>query len=145
MRIINSLKPGVRAGAVLGTILATLPVRVFAQSRASTLVDQCTADKDATFLGLPAWYKYIVGPDKCVDVNDPKKLWLIGLAVLEILMRIAVYIALVMVVWGAWKIMSSQGEPDKISAGRKTIQNGLIGLAITIVATVVINYAGNQF
>jgi Type IV secretion system pilin len=56
-----------------------------------------------------------------------------------------VYIALVMVVWGAWKIMSSQGEPEKISAGRKTIQNGLIGLAVTIVATVVINYAGGQF
>jgi Type IV secretion system pilin len=128
-----------------GLTIVGSSVRTLAATTAATAAEVCSADRDASFLGLPAWYKYVVGPDKCVDVDDPKKLWLIGLAVLEILMRVAVYIALVMVVWGAWKIMSSQGEPEKISAGRKTIQNGLIGLAVTIVATVVINYAGGQF
>jgi hypothetical protein len=108
-----------------------------------------------SFLGLPTWYKYLeVGEyegDPCAikGPNDGKggldfeqALPLIVLAVIEILLRIAGMVAVGFVIFGGFKYITAQAEPDKLAQAQSTIINALIGLAIAVMAVTVVNFLG---
>lgn len=115
-----------------------------------------------SFLGLTTWYAYLPG---VVDPNDPDggcvpqicntdasgackhddsksliKIWLIGLAVVEMLLRLGGVFAVFMVVVGGFRYITSQGNPDSTKAARGTIVNAFVGMVITIVAAVGVNF-----
>lgn len=114
-------------------------------------------------LGIPVWYKYLDGDRDTVlfsngdeRVNqtsecnptlrgsdgkiDPNAFLAIGLVFLEAGLVLAGIIAVGMVVWGSFKFILSQGEPDKAAGARKTVINAAIGLVIVIVAARVISF-----
>lgn len=97
-------------------------------------------------LNFPHWYEYLGGqydggnPPKCVPVvtgiND---VWLIVAAIIEILLRIAAIAAVIMIIYGGVEYITSQGG-DSASKARSTIIDALIGLAIAVMASVIIAY-----
>lgn len=112
------------------------------------------------FLGLPTWYKYLElgakGNDTCAIIGPAEKnlkgeesfslqkgLPRIGMAVAEILLRVAGMVAVAYVILGGFKYMTSQGEPDGLKAAQGTIINALIGLAISVMSTVIVTVIGN--
>lgn len=109
-------------------------------------------------LGLPTWYKYLPGEEvggKCNpqlnieadDNSDGRRFNAalpIGLAILEIFIRLAGLVAVVMVILGAFRFITSQGNADNATAARKTVINALIGLVVVILATTVVNFIGNS-
>jgi ABC-type branched-subunit amino acid transport system permease subunit len=102
-----------------------------------------------TFFGLPTWYKYLpYGPDsvtnRCeVNVANIGQYWLIGLAILDMLVRVAGMVAIGYVVYGGFVYITSRGEADKIAAGRQTILNALVGVVIAVTAAAVIGFIGH--
>ncbi len=101
------------------------------------------------FFGFPTWYKYLEGENtgmncvpKLTGLND---IWLIVLAIIEILIRIAAVAAIVYVLYGGVKFITARGNPDKIAGARTTVIDALIGLLIAVAAIAVINYVGRQF
>lgn len=136
-----------------GVIL--LPVSVSA-----AVAPEC--DNSLGFLGFPTWYKYLdVTHDSgnCTVVlpkKDPvptgeanqtdiaASVSRILLAVFEIILRIAGILAVIFVVWGGIQYQLSQGEPDRLSKARSVIINALIGLAITVSATAIVNLVGRN-
>lgn len=126
----------------------------------ATVTPEC--DKSVSFLGLPTWYAYLdIGPettlggtviDKCAitgpltsdgHLNWSKAIPLIGLAVLEIMLRIAGLAGFVFVIYGGFKYITSQGEPEKTKTSRQTITNSLIGIVISIVAAAAVSFIAN--
>jgi hypothetical protein len=113
----------------------------------------------STFLGLPAWYKYldvgeqdgdpcaIIGPTKdgTQDFDMLAALPLIGLAIVEILTRIAAIISVGFVMYGGFRYITSQGEPENTKSARQTIINSLIGLVISLIATGLVAFIADQF
>lgn len=118
----------------------------------------------SSVLGLPTWYKYLPGKINpkggcdpqlnCDPANandacnvqsgvDASKLTLIGLAIIEMLLRLAGLITVGVIVAGGIKYITSQGQPDATKSARQTIINGLIGMTITIIATISINFGAN--
>lgn len=108
-----------------------------------------------TFFGLPVWYKYLEvktevlkssGKTYCRVVigRDPQKLLLIGLGIIDILLRLIAMVAIGFVVYGGVKYIISRGEPDKINNARSTIINALIGLAIAAVSAGVVSFVGRS-
>lgn len=110
------------------------------------------------FLGIPNWYKYLEtelrseAPRIC-EVNfqlmrggkfSGSDILLIGLGVIDILLRIAAYVALAFVLYGSIKYITSQGSPDATKSAQNTILNALVGLAIAIVASAVVAFLGNR-
>lgn len=97
---------------------------------------------------LPTWYKYIDGTQTkngCDLVFEfPNDLGAIGLAVIEILLRIGTFAAVAFVIYGGFLFLTSQGEPDKAASARKTIINAVIGLVITLFATGIVSFIGGQ-
>lgn len=105
--------------------------------------------------GIPAWYKYLdVKVDEITQKCEVKfelmsgntfngsDILLVGLAVIDILVRIAALVAVAFVMYGGIRYITSQGSPDGTKAAQNTILNGVVGLAIAIVAAAVVAFLG---
>lgn len=107
------------------------------------------------FLGFPTWYKYLKTRETQVDVAGSiqcsphltklSDIWLIALAVVEILLRVVVLLAIIYVLIGGIKYINSRGNADKVSSAKSTIIDALTGLIIAIIAISLINFIGRQF
>ncbi len=112
-------------------------------------------NKSSFLLGLPTWYKYLdVGPkgsDPCAikgpansrgGLDVPTALPRILLAVVDILLRVAAMVSIGFVIYGGFRYMLSQGEPDSTRQAKGTIITSIIGLVITIFSTAIVNFVG---
>lgn len=119
---------------------------------------RCSGES-AGFLSFPTWYKYLnprivtvnddgepIPPTCEVDfeIDNPAKIGAVLLAVFEIILRVAVLVAIVFIIWGGVQLQLSQGEPDRFSNARTTVINALIGLVIVISAVAMVNFVGNN-
>lgn len=94
----------------------------------------------SSFLGFPHWYDYVCGR----EFDFMKDIPLIGLAVVDILLRIIGIVAIGYVVFGAIKYVVSQGEPDKVSEAKGTIINALVGMIIAALAVAIVSFIGSR-
>ncbi len=101
-----------------------------------------------TFLGFPKWYKYLGGQGSGADcvptltgLND---IWLIVLAIIEMLLRLAAIAAIVFIVYAGIRFITARGNPDKINSARTAIQDALVGLVIAIVATALVSFVAGR-
>lgn len=101
----------------------------------------------SSFFGMPPWYKYITAPPNCDNPRLDKlsDLWLIGLAGIEILLRVAVLVAIIYVMLGGLKYITARGNADKLTTARTSIIDALTGLAIAIVATALVSFIAGRF
>ncbi len=109
------------------------------------------------FFSFPTWYKYLkTVPDdltqKCeiqfslmkANKFNGGDVLLVGLGVIDILIRIAALVAVGFVLFGGIKYITSQGSPEGTKSAQNTILNALIGLAIAIVASAVVAFLGTR-
>ncbi len=97
------------------------------------------------FLGLPPWWEYLqVGANCTPVVNWPGGIWLIGLAVLDMLLRVAGLVAVISILVSSVMYVTSSGNPDRAKAALDRIISSLVGLAIVLVAAAVVAFVGNR-
>lgn len=117
-------------------------------------------DKSGGFLGLSPWWKYLPTSnfrDGTCDIirfdflmqgvggqKPSPDIALVLLAIIDDLLRIAGLVAVGFVIYGAIKLITSQGEPDATANARTTIINALIGVAIAIVAVGFVSFVGRK-
>jgi hypothetical protein len=112
-----------------------------------------------SFLGLKTWFAYFPndwfggpGTINACDINQKFQLLakpsgqsgllLIGLAILDDLIRIAALVALAFVVTGGIQYITSQGSPDATSKAQQTIINALVGLVLAMLAAAIVSFIG---
>lgn len=104
-----------------------------------TLLAQCRGN---TFFGIEGWYKYL--PGSCGDFDFDRygigSVWLIVAGVTDALLRIAAVVAVFFFIFGAFKMIASQGNPEQIKNARSTMTNALIGLVVCILAASIISF-----
>lgn len=107
-----------------------------------------SACRSKSFFGFPSWNQYLHthADRKCAPhltgLND---IWLIGLAVIDILLRIAILAAIGFVLYAGIKYTASRGNPDKTESAKKTLEDALIGLVIAVVATAFVTFLAGRF
>ena len=125
----------------------------------SLIKNFAAACSDSAFLGFPTWYKYLQTDD--LDVGDStictpmlgslNDIWLVGLAVIEILLRVGILVAIAYVVVGGVKFIDARGDtggggkPDKINTSKQTVLDGLKGVVICVAATAVVSFIAGRF
>lgn len=97
------------------------------------------------FLFFPPWYKYLPGHTESNGLCSPQlgsinDVWLIVAAVIEILLRVAALAAVVFVIYGGVKYITSQGNPEDTTNARNTIINALVGLLLSVMAAAFVNF-----
>jgi hypothetical protein len=134
-------------------VVATVP------SGAQAAYENVAADcRKGAVLGLEHWYKYLeVGEqngDACaikgpVAANDaeqldwPKIVPRVLLAVVEAMLRIAGIVAVAFTIYGGFMYIISQGEPDATKKAKGTIIGASIGVIIAIFATFIAGFVGS--
>jgi hypothetical protein len=122
----------------------------------------------SSFLGLESWFAYfpngwfgvqttvngVTTTYKCdlnqtlynslLPANGQSGILLIGLAVLDDLLRVATLVAVGYVIYGGFLYMTSQGSPDGTKRAQGTIINALVGLVIAILAASIVSFIGNK-
>jgi hypothetical protein len=98
-----------------------------------------------SFLGFPKWYKYLPGQNDSNGICAPQlsslnDVWLVGAAILEVLLRVAAILAVGMVIYASASYIMSRGEPDKTTQARNALINSLVGLAIAVIAAAAVNF-----
>lgn len=120
----------------------------------------CDAEKARKFLGfLPRWYEHLQytaktfwdGSQHCeiqlansAGHLDFQQLWVIGLTAIDILLRIGGLVAVGFIIYGGFRYITSQGEPENTRAAQGTVVNALIGLGITIIAASIVSFIAGR-
>jgi hypothetical protein len=123
--------------------LATLPSN--GQGPNAGNVGNCPAAK-TSFFGIPTWYEYLPVGDNCAVKleleTNPNQVWLIGLAIADILLTLSGLIAVFFVIYGGYRYITSQFDPEGTKKAKDTVLNALIGLIIAILSTALVNFIG---
>lgn len=103
------------------------------------------------FFGFPHWYQYLdvdmsnpTNTCQVVNFNFPGDLTLVGLAALDMVLRLAGMVAIGFVIYGAIQYITSRGEPDGVKNAQNTILNALIGLTIALLSTGIVHFIGDR-
>ena len=95
-------------------------------------------------LGLRPWYQGLTTGNCEIDPNAfkgeenlKKSIWLIVLNIMSDVLAVVGYLAILMVIVGGYQYMMAQGDPGKVTKGKKTITNSIIGLAICMLASTI--------
>lgn len=101
------------------------------------------------FFGLIPWYQYLNTDAQCnvknfkvLGGNSGSDFVLIGLAMVDNLLRIAGFVAIAYVIYGGILYVTSQGSPEQTGKAQNTIQNALIGLVVAIISVSLVTFLG---
>lgn len=126
------------------TVIVVVPA---ATSVLAATSDNCVKQSDS-FLGFPTWYKYLKpnfeGGECKLTFAFPGDTGKVLLAVVEILLRVAGLVAVGFVIYGGFRYIMSQGDPEQNTAARSTIINALIGVVITTIAIVAVSFVATS-
>jgi len=119
------------------------------------------ACSEPTLFGIPPWYHYLnaaglmeLDPNTghCEILrysNGTGKFGitdfsLVGLGVVDILLRLAAFVAIGYVIFGGFTFITAQGSPDGVKRAQSTIYNALIGLGISIASIGAVSFLANS-
>lgn len=102
---------------------------------------------NSNFFGFPTWHKYLEkDPTYCSPMlGSIDDIWKIGLAIIELLLRLAVLVAIVYVLMGGVKYITARGNADKLEVAKTSVIDALAGLVIAIAASAVVAFIGSRF
>ena len=103
----------------------------------------CSAN---TFLGFPTWYQYLKLDAECNVITQGQNYIpiLIAMAILDIILYLAAFLSTIMIFYGGFKYLTSNGDSSKITEGKNTIINALVGLAITLIASQLVGFIAGR-
>lgn len=139
--------------AVLGLLVSLFAVPLLP---ASVSAQQSCGPGGVTFNLLPPWYK---GLEKDCNksgnggIKSPKEYgkglegWIIRIAtnIIEALLYLVGYISVGFIIWGGIKFMLYGDNSQGIAGAKKTIQNAVIGLVISIFSVAIVNVVTGAF
>jgi TRAP-type C4-dicarboxylate transport system permease small subunit len=96
---------------------------------------------DHPFLGFPSWTRGLTidGANCTISNFALNGVWVIVLNVLEILLRVGALMAVGYIIYGGFKMISSQGQPDHVKSAKDTITNAVVGVIITMVSATAVS------
>jgi hypothetical protein len=111
----------------------------------SYAVNRCGVDTDSDFLLFPTWNRGLdcdtTGGAEHVVVEDiPKFIWTVALNALDILLRIAGILAVVMLIVNGYQYLTSSGAPDKVAKAKTGLLRTIVGLALAVLASTIIYF-----
>ncbi|OGL30667.1 hypothetical protein A3F37_03525 [Candidatus Saccharibacteria bacterium RIFCSPHIGHO2_12_FULL_41_12] len=105
------------------------------------------ACQKGSFFAFPTWYKYLeVDTNYCnPKIDNINDIWLIMLAIVEILIRLGVILAIIFIIYGGVSLIMARGIPEKVNSARDMIIDAITGLVIGLVAITLISFLGKSF
>lgn len=133
--------------ALFGAMFISLMNLFFVMPR--TVNAQCQTLEERSILDFPTWDQYLERADddgcRIANFEFPQDLVLVILALVDMLIRLGAFVAVGFIIYGGFRFMISQGQPDKIAQAKTVITEAIIGLVISIIAVAVVSYVAGLF
>ncbi len=97
------------------------------------------------FFNLPTWYKYLPCEGNEVVGFKLEYVWLILAAVLEMLLVLVGVLAVGYFIYGGFVLMTSQGNPERVSASRKIMMSATVGLVVAVLSASLVQLVTGAF
>lgn len=107
------------------------------------------------FLTFPTWYDGLVDNqtscqlkpigNESGEVSLQKFITLVILNIVEMVLQLIAYAAVVFLIVGGFRYLTSAGDSNLMSAAKKTITNAIIGLVIAIFSAAIVNAVAGAF
>lgn len=72
-------------------------------------------------------------------------LWETVNTVINVILGVIGILAVIMIIYGGFKMVTSAGAADKVKSGKETILYGVVGLVIALLAFAIVNFVLNSF
>lgn len=110
--------------------------------------------ESGSFFGLPHWWrglgetKTANGRTTCnikiTNANNFQDIWTIVVNLIDILLRLIGLVAVVFIIIGGIRYITSQGNAASLTSAKQTIVRAIVGLIIAIASVFILNFiAGN--
>lgn len=99
------------------------------------------------FFFIPPWHEYLTLNSKldCApNFSFPKDILPVALAIIDMLLRLAGFIAIISVIMAGITYITAGGAVEKTVTAKRRIYNALIGLGIVSIAAGVVAFIGNK-
>lgn len=103
-------------------------------------------------LGMPTWFRGLVDANCEVqwpsgdDTNGLKSfITKVLLNISDMVARLIGVASALFIIYGGFKYMLAQGESSQVVGAKKTITNAIIGLVISLLSVVIVNFAFDFF
>lgn len=144
------------AAGLLAVSLGGTTVALVLPDTASAAGTNFTCSTAPKFLTFPQWYRGLdkgAGDTKAdCEIASPADvggmsvfIWRIVLNVIEIGLQAAAYIVVGLIITAGFKLLTSEGMPDRARNARNTIVMAAIGLVITMAAVAALNFVSAIF
>ncbi len=80
-----------------------------------------------------------------VDLNTAGNFKTSLLTVVNLFLYFAGFVALLYLIWGGFQYVTSAGDDEKAGKGRASVTNAIIGIAIIVIALLIVRYVSNTF
>jgi len=77
------------------------------------------------------------------DFHFPGDTWAVGLAIIDMLLRLAGLVAIISIIIAGVSYITAAGTVEKTASARRRIYNSLIGLALVLIASGAVAFIGN--
>lgn len=134
---------------ILGFLAAVVVASVGLSVAGPTSVEAADNTKSCGtpgFLGLRPWYYGLCEGGEGTEIKEPSGedeiavfVWKIVLNVLIDLLVIVGYASMIFIIYGGYQFIMSQGDPGKVASGKKTLTSAIIGMVISLSASVIVN------
>lgn len=109
-----------------------------------------TCPGTSNFLGFPNWYRGLeCGTDEegniLVEFDTINEIWTVTANVIDILIRISGLLAVAFIIYGGFRYMTSQGEPEGLQVAKNIITYSVIGLVVAILASTIVGFVAGRF
>lgn len=135
--------------AIFGLIVSLFAAPLTPSTVSAQAAQQCGS---GGFTLLPAWYKGLEkgcnqGIKSPQDYGKGLDGWILKIAlnIIEAGLYLTGYVSLGFIIWGGVKFMLYGDNSQGVAAARKTIQNAVIGLVISIFAVAIVNVVSGAF
>ncbi|MCL2037523.1 pilin [Candidatus Saccharibacteria bacterium] len=130
-------------------LMIAMPTAVSAVARNAPCTGEVipgAADSDANFFGFPTWYRGLGnvpgkgGKDGNCELQVNVIIFTVVLNIVDIALRIVGILAVGYVIYGGFRYVTSQGEPEETKKAQDTILKAVIGAVIAMISAIIVSF-----
>lgn len=110
-------------------------------SSSLTQFAQACSSVQEVSLGIPTWYEGLScdanGVPTVAELSD---LWVVGVNIVDIVLFVTSVASVFFLIYGGIQYIVSQGQPDKLTAARRTLTYAIVGLIVAILARAIVQF-----
>lgn len=149
--MLRSLLTQIKRIGIVTLMLGSLFANVAFLTPAHASAGEC---KDySNILTFPNWYRGVgqtIGAGATATcsiefkggIND---IWVVVTNAIEILLQLVGYVAVGFIIYGGFKYLTSQGESGALTTAKNTITQAIVGLVISIISVLILNFVVGIF